>query len=135
MLVRSYVRRYIKAIFHELDDWIEENVERTSNLLLYSIIYAEDFMVQFMDEMLVGMYKVVLKTTNKVLMRNIPGSFRYLGRYCMPYTYEKLVIPAISNELASCFAHTQAGALKGFGYIFRGAVEMLPESENFTKVE
>ena len=63
------------------------------------------------------------------------GSFRYLGRYCMPVSYEKLIIPAISNELASCFAHTQAGALKGFGFLFRGAVEMLPESEHFSKVE
>ena len=62
-------------------------------------------------------------------------SFRFLGRYCMPYTYEKLIIPAISNELASCFAHTQPGATKGFGYLFRGAVEMLPESENLNKVE
>ena len=106
MLVRSYVRRYIKAIFAELSDWMEDAVNRTSNLLLYSIIYAEDFMVQFMDEMLVGMYRVVLQKDNKVLMKNIPASFRYLGRYCMPYTYEKLVIPAISNELASCFAHT-----------------------------
>lgn len=68
-------------------------------------------------------------------MRNISMSFRFLGRYCMPYTYEKLIIPAISNELASCFAHTQPGATKGFGYLFRGAVEMLPESENLNKVE
>ena len=47
ILVRSYVRRYIKAIFHELGDWIEENAERTSNLLLFSIIYSEDYMVQY----------------------------------------------------------------------------------------
>lgn len=106
VLVRSYTRRYIKAIFHELGDWIEENAERTSNLLLFSIIYSEDFMVQFMDEMLVKMYKVVLSKSNKVLMKNLPESFRFLGRYCMPSTYEKMIIPAISNELASCFSYT-----------------------------
>ena len=44
VMVRSYVRRYIKAIYKEMSDWIEENSERTSNLLLYSIIYCEDFM-------------------------------------------------------------------------------------------
>jgi len=65
----------------------------------------------------------------------LPLSFKYLGRYCMPATYEKLIIPAISNDLASCFAYTQAGAVKGFGYLFVGAVELLPESANFTKVE
>jgi len=118
------VRRYIKAIFHELGDWIEENAERTSNLLLYSIIYSEDYMVQFMDEMLVKMYKVVLSKTNKVLMKNLPKSFHFLGRYCLPSHYEKLILPAISNELSSCFGYTQAGALKGFGFLFRGGIEL-----------
>ena len=66
-------------------------------MLLFSIIYSEDFMVQFMDEMLVGMYKTVLSKTNKVLMKNLPLCFKFLGRYCMPSTYEKLVIPAIAN--------------------------------------
>jgi len=80
VLVRSYTRRYIKAIFHELGDWIEENAERTSNLLLYSIIYSEDFMVQFMDEMLVKIYKVVLSESNKVLMKNLPLSFKFNGQ-------------------------------------------------------
>ena len=135
VLVRSYTRRYIKAIFHELGDWIEANAERTSNLLLYSIIYSEDFMVQYMDEMLVAMYKTILSTTNKVLMNNMPRCFKFLGRYCMPSTYEKLLMPAIGNELASCFGYTQAGALKGFGFLFRGAIELLPESHHLSKVE
>lgn len=135
VLVRSYVRRYIKAIFHELGDWIEENAERTSNLLLYSIIYSEDYMTQFMDEMLVAMYRTTLSKTNKVLMRNMPRCFRFLGRYCMPNTFEKLILPAIGNELASCFAFTQAGALKGFGFMFRGSIELLPESKHLCKVE
>ena len=59
-----------------------------------------------MDEMLVSMYKVILAKSNKVLVKNLPMSFKYLGRYCMPSTYEKLLIPAICNELASCFSHT-----------------------------
>ena len=135
ILVRSYVRRYIKAIFHELGDWIEENAERTSNLLLFSIIYSEDYMVQYMDEMLVKMYKVVLSKTNKTLMRNLPLSFKFLGRYCQPVNYEKLLMPAISNELASCFSYTQAGAVKGFGYLFSGGMELLPASEHLQKFE
>jgi len=135
VLVRSYVRRYIKAIFHELDDWIEVNTERTSNLLLYSVIYSEDFMVGYMDEMLVKMYKVVLQKKNKTIAKNVRLSFRFLGRYCMPYTYEKLIIPAISNELGSVFAHTQPGALCAYGYLFAGSVAMLNSSELFSKVE
>ena len=53
----------------------------------------------------------------------------------MPSTYEKLLIPAICNELASCFSHTQAGAIKGFGFLFVGAVELLPASEHFSRVD
>ena len=44
ILVRSYVRRYLKALFKEIGDWIEEHAERSSNLLLYSICYTEEFM-------------------------------------------------------------------------------------------
>lgn len=85
--------------------------------------------------MLVSMYKVILSKSNKVLVKNLPMSFKYLGRYCMPSTYEKLLIPAICNELASCFSHTQAGAIKGFGFLFVGAVELLPASEHFSRVD
>lgn len=44
ILVRSYVRRYLGAIYKEVADWIEENRERSSHLLVCSIIYTEDFM-------------------------------------------------------------------------------------------
>jgi len=44
ILVRSYVRRYLKALYNEVNDWIDENRERSSSLLLSSIIYTEDFM-------------------------------------------------------------------------------------------
>ena len=88
-----------------------------------------------MDEMLVSMYKTILSKTNKVLMKNMPRCFKFLGRYCMPSTYEKLIMPAIGNELASCFSYTQAGAVKGFGFLFRGAIELLPESHHLSKVE
>ena len=44
ILVRSYVRRYLKALYNEVNDWIQENRERSSQLLMFSIIYTEDFM-------------------------------------------------------------------------------------------
>ena len=132
--MRSYVRRYIKAIYKEMSDWIEEHTERTSNLLLYSIIYCEDFMTQYMDEMLVAMYKVVLNKKNKVLHSNITRSFKLLGRYCPPETYESLLMLAIKNELASFYPYTQAGSIMAFGYLFSGAIELLPEAKYFKKV-
>lgn len=61
ILVRSYVRRYLHAIYKEINDWIEDNRERASQLLLCCIIYTEDFMTQFMDHLLVSLYKTVLE--------------------------------------------------------------------------
>ena len=44
ILVRSYCRRYLRALYREIGDWIQEHQERASNLLLFSICYVEDFM-------------------------------------------------------------------------------------------
>ena len=61
ILVRSYVRRYLHAIYKELNDWIEENRERASHLMLCCIVYTEDFVTQFLDHMLVAFYKAILE--------------------------------------------------------------------------
>ena len=106
VMVRSYVRRYILALFKEISEWMEEHRERASNLLLYSLIYSEEYMTQYMDTMLVALYKQVLQTGNKALKKNIPLILRYIGRYCMPYTYEPLIFPAIKNELAAFYSYT-----------------------------
>ena len=52
----------------------------------------------------------------------------------MPYSYEQLVLTAIKNELASHYPYTQAGSLKAFGYLFRGSIELLTESQHLEKV-
>jgi len=44
LLVRSYVRRYLKALYRELGEWIQEHQSRASNLLMYSVCYVEEFM-------------------------------------------------------------------------------------------
>ena len=91
-------------------------------------------MTQYMDEMLVAMYKIVLNKKNKVLASNLSRSFKLLGRYCPTESYMSLVMSAIKNDLASYYPFTQAGSIKAFGYLFSGAVELLPEAKYFTKV-
>lgn len=44
ILVRSYVRRFLKALYMEIGSWINEHQERASWLLMYSICYVEEFM-------------------------------------------------------------------------------------------
>jgi hypothetical protein len=95
IIVRTYVRRYIKGLFQELGDWIEEHRERCSHLMLYSVIYAEDYMTQFLDEITVCFYKVILDKNRKLVYKNISQSLRLLGRYCRPAGYHDLIISAM----------------------------------------
>lgn len=66
-MVRSYVRIYLHALYKEITDWIQENRERASNLLMCLTIYAEDFMTQFLDHLFVSLYKGILEPSNKVV--------------------------------------------------------------------
>ena len=69
-----------------------------------------------------------------MIQKNIPLCLKYLGRYCLPSTYHTLVISAINNELASCYSYTQAGAIKAFGYLFEGSVELIIDNSQFERV-
>jgi hypothetical protein len=44
-LVRQYVRRYMSGLFKEISDWLVASRERSSFLILFSVIYSEDYMV------------------------------------------------------------------------------------------
>jgi hypothetical protein len=125
ILVRSYVRRYLKAIYTEIGDWIEEHAERTSNLLVYSICYTEEFMTQYCDNLLIAMYKASLIDNNKIIQKNIIKAFRLIGRYCMPKSWGELILKAIRNDLAGFYTFTAQGSLKSFGHIFAGSIELL----------
>lgn len=125
ILVRSYVRRYMKAIQNEIGDWNEEHAERTTHLLVYSICYVEEFMTQYLDHLLISMYKACLIDNNKLIMKNIRQSLRLIGRYCLPKSFSDHVIKAIRNELAGFYTFTGQGSLKAFGHLFAGSIELL----------
>jgi hypothetical protein len=59
-MVRSYVRRYVQALYKEVSDWQDTSRARSAYLLLYSVIYAEEFMIQYLDNLFVALYKTVL---------------------------------------------------------------------------
>jgi hypothetical protein len=106
LLVRSYVRRYLRALYNEIGTWIADHQERASHLLMFSICYVEEFMTQYLDHLLVAMYKAILAKDNKVVSKNIPYCFRLLGRYVLPKSYETYVVKAIRNELAGFYSFT-----------------------------
>lgn len=135
MIVRQYVRRYITGLYKEITDWLVLSRERSSNLILFSIIYSEDYMVQFLDNLLVSLYKVVLEKENKIIMTNVPKALTLLGRYCLPSQYRSLVMDAIRNELASFYSYTQAGSLRSLGYLFEGSCELIFDASQFERVQ
>ncbi len=92
-------------------------------------------MTQYLDHLLVALYKGIGEKENKVVMKNLPLCLKYLGRYCPPVAYGTLVLQAIRNELASFYPHTQQGALHSFGHLLAGTIEIFPRDENLARVE
>lgn len=60
-VIKSYIRRYLQAIYKELSDWILENRARAAHLLQCLIIYTEDYVMQYLDHLLTSMYKAILE--------------------------------------------------------------------------
>jgi hypothetical protein len=118
-----------------LGDWLETSRERASFLVLFSIIYCEEWMTQFMDNLLVALYKVVLEKSTKQVRSNIELSLKFLGRYCSPKSYQQLLMSALKNELASFYSYTQPGALKALGFLFEGSCELLWTTQEMDRMQ
>jgi hypothetical protein len=67
IVVKSYTYRYLKAVYKELSDWIIENRQRAAHLLLSLIIYTEDYITQYLDHLMLSLYKAVLEKEDKIL--------------------------------------------------------------------
>ena len=92
-------------------------------------------MTQYLDHLLVALYKGIGEKENKVVKKNIPLCLKYLGRYCPPRAYGPLILQALRNELTSYYPHTQGGAMHVFGYLLSGTLEIFPKDEDLSKVE
>jgi hypothetical protein len=54
-------------------------------------------MTQYLDHLLVALYKSVLEKENKIVKHMVPLSLKLLGRYCSPSAYGTFVMLAIKN--------------------------------------
>ncbi len=95
ILVRNYVRRYLNALLRELEDWVEENRERSANLLLCSLIYAEDYFTQHLDKLFLPLYKALVHPSTKKLADKLPLCVSLLGQYLPPKTYAPVLLTAL----------------------------------------
>ena len=92
---------------------------------MYSVCYVEEFMTQYMDHLLVAMYKAILRKDNKQILDLVKDIFRLLGRYVTPKAYMPFLVKAMSNQLASYYGYTASGSLRASGYILAGSMELL----------
>lgn len=125
LLVRAYVRRFLKALYGEIGSWIEAHQLRAAHLLMYSVCYVEEFMTQYMDHLLVAMYKAILRKDNDKILVMVKDIFRLMGRYVAPKSYMLFLIKAMSNQLASYYAYTSSGSLRASGHLMAGSIELL----------
>ena len=56
-IVKGYTRRYLHALYREITDWLKDGRERSSKLLLSCIVYTENYMTQFLDDLFIALYK------------------------------------------------------------------------------
>ena len=133
IVVRSYTRRYLKAIYRELSDWILENRQRAAHLLLSLVIYTEDYITQYLDHLLLSLYKAILEKEDTDLREKLEISCKLLGRYWLPKVYCKFLFTALSGGYTSPWA--QVGALKIFGCLAEGSIEVIPKGADLTQID
>jgi hypothetical protein len=133
LLVRKYLRRYIKNLCKEYES-IEEGIKiRVSNLILYSIIYAEDSIIEYLDQIFLCFQKEITRvkagkgiTKDSVqIVEPMIKSLKLLGRFCDYESITKLIYPTIVGDLNASYPDIQKGGLICLRYILIGHLESI----------
>ena len=139
-IVLSYIRRYIKNLTREFEGIDNEIKYKVANLLLYSIVYSEEGIVEYLDGILLLFMKDFLKTSNTNidnLERNIfvnknaisltieindilIKSAEMIGIFCDFDSFSKIIYPTIKGDLNGDYQDIQRGAIITLQHIFIG---------------
>ena len=139
-IVISYIRRYIKNLTREFEGIDNDIKYKVANLLLYSIVFSEDGIVEYLDGILLLFMKDFLKVSNNFidnLERNIfvnknaisqiieinnvlIKSCEMIGVFCDYESFSKILYPTIKGDLNGDYEDIQRGAIITFKYIFIG---------------
>lgn len=93
---RQYIRRYLKAIFVEIADWISTSREYSANLLLALVIFTEDFITQNLDTFLSSMYRALTLTQKEEVRWSLEMTVKLVGRFVDPASYLPQVTAALT---------------------------------------
>lgn len=127
LLVKKYARRYIKNICKEFDAIDESTRVRVANLLLFSIIYNEENITEYLDEIFICFEREMSKTKgiNHDIRTPLIKALKLIGRFCDYESITNLIFPTIEGKLNANYPDIQRGALSCFKYIFEGHLEAL----------
>ena len=139
-IVLSYIRRYIKNLTREFEGIDNDIKYKVSNLLLYSIVYSEEGIVEYLDGILLLFMKDFLKTSNSDIdniERNIFVNqnaisqaleinnilikcSEMIGLFCDFDSITKILYPTIKGDLNGDYQDIQRGAIITLKHVFIG---------------
>ena len=139
-IVLSYIRRYIKNLTTEFEGIDNDIKFKVANLLLYSIVYSEEGIVEYLDGILLLFMKDFLKCSNnnidnlernifinknalsqQIEMNNILIlSTKFIGIFCDYDSVTKILYPTVKGDLNGDYQDIQRGAIITLKYVFIG---------------
>ena len=130
-------------------DTIDDNIKyRVSNLILFSIIYSEEVIVEYLDQIFFCFERELTKFSNvaiaqalaapqsiqnknksyanaTMIIQPIFKSLKLIGRFCDYDSIGKLIYPTIEGDLNGNYPDMQRGALICLRNIFQGHIESI----------
>jgi len=101
IFIRSHVRKFLPALYKEVKDWQFENRLEAINLLLFGLIYAEDYTTQFLDKFVINILHNlnIRNKDDQIIADKTCQIFHYIGVFC----HSKAFLPLISSALKGEF--------------------------------
>ena len=128
VFVRGHVRKFWTALYKEVKDINIHNRTRAAHLLVYGIIFTENYMTQYLDIMIPQLLPNILplEIQDQLVCSLVEKCFFYLGRYCDVSAYLHVITSAIKGEMVRNEHFLQA-ALRGLTKLVEGCFDAVPK--------
>ena len=107
--MRKYLKRYVKSLCKEFDSIDESIRKKCAKLMFFSIVYSEDIVSEFLDQIFLcyerelikysnfvnGSNSRTKKLTDKEIIEPINKTLRMIGRFCDYEAVTKILYPTI----------------------------------------
>ena len=136
-IVNKYLRRYIKNLCKEFDGIDEKIKYKVANLVLFSIIYSEEGIVEYLDQVLLCFEREFIKISNndidvltigtrkgdREIFNVLVKCVKLLGRFCDYDSITKLLYPTVKGDLNGGYPDIQRGGLIALQHAFIGHID------------